>query len=397
MNIGFVSTWAEVGAAYVTKNYIEALKEENSIFIYPRGLKTKYEKGSYWDQSNVEETPKLATTNIDWKHFKKWIKKNKIEVLFFNEQVNMMPVLKLKKNFPDIKIGTYVDYYTQDLIKHFKWFDFIICNTKRHYSVFKDLHSQVYYVKWGVDVELFTEKSIKKIDVGDEIVFFHSCGWSNRKGTDALVNTFISEDIFKEAKLIIHTQRNLDFDFNLEDYNIEIIHKTVTHPGLYHLGDIYVYPTMLEGLGLTMYEALVSGLPIIVPDNAPMNEIVNTMNGRKVDVKEYVARKDAYYWPLSIVNEQSLAEEMRYYIERKESLYSRKTKIRESSTKEFNWSDRFTTIKEIFSTTRKLPVNQQALDEEIKILKHKQYKNIGKSILELTSNRFIHKIGRKKL
>jgi len=31
MRIGFVSTWFERGAAYVTKSYIDTLKEKNEI------------------------------------------------------------------------------------------------------------------------------------------------------------------------------------------------------------------------------------------------------------------------------------------------------------------------------------------------------------------------------
>jgi hypothetical protein len=41
MNIGFVSTWFERGAAYVTKQYIDAVKERNNIFVYARGGKEK--------------------------------------------------------------------------------------------------------------------------------------------------------------------------------------------------------------------------------------------------------------------------------------------------------------------------------------------------------------------
>ncbi len=37
MNIGFVSTWFERGAAYVTKQYIDAVKERNYVFVYARG------------------------------------------------------------------------------------------------------------------------------------------------------------------------------------------------------------------------------------------------------------------------------------------------------------------------------------------------------------------------
>ncbi len=86
----------------------------------------------------------------------------------------------------------------------------------------------------------------------------------------------------KNIKLIIHTQIPLcgEIDRNIisilkEEKRIEVIERSVSAPGLYHLGDVYVYPTYLEGIGLTIAEAISSGLPVIVPDAAPMNEFVN--------------------------------------------------------------------------------------------------------------------------
>lgn len=37
MNIGFVSTWFERGAAYVTRQYVDALRNEHNVYVYARG------------------------------------------------------------------------------------------------------------------------------------------------------------------------------------------------------------------------------------------------------------------------------------------------------------------------------------------------------------------------
>ena len=59
-----------------------------------------------------------------------------------------------------------------------------------------------------------------------------------------------------------------------------------------------------------MYEALACGLPVIAPNNAPMNEIINDSIGKLVNIKEYKCRQDAYYWPLCIIDKDDLAKKM---------------------------------------------------------------------------------------
>src|SRR5699024_6606517 len=137
---------------------------------------------------------------------------------------------------------------------------------------------QSYYVPWGTDTELYRPNYEKRAD--KQLTFFHSAGMSNRKGTNFVIDCFIEGEIYKEAKLIIHTQKNFERNFGynikeLEKFNVEIIEKSVTAPGLYYLADVYVYPTMLDGLGLTMYEALSAGLPVITTNHPPMNEVIN--------------------------------------------------------------------------------------------------------------------------
>ncbi|MGN7938751.1 glycosyltransferase [Virgibacillus sp. 6R] len=349
MNIGFVSTWFERGAAYATKAYLDLLKENHNVFVYARGGEQFGKGDPNWDFPYVTWSPKLLDSNINLNHFKKWIKKNNIDTVFFNEQREIDIVYKIKKLFPNLKVGSYIDYYKDNTVKEFYLYDFLICNTKRHYSVFKE-HPQCYYVPWGTNVDDY--RPVEK--PGKDLTFFHSVGMSNRKGTSFVIDAFINGEIYKDSKLIIHTQKSLKDSFGydekeLSNYNIEVIEKTVTTPGLYYLGDVYVYPTMLDGLGLTMYEALASGLAVITTDHPPMNEVINSNVGCLVEVDYLKSRADGYYWPLSIVKLDSLIKNMKFFVENPDRLLQMKDTARKEAIEKWNWSDRKKEINKIFT------------------------------------------------
>lgn len=382
MNIGLVTVWMERGAAYVTKYYADLLlKKGHNVYIYARGGEIYEKRNKPWIEYNVTYGYRMGMTRISWRHLKKWICKNKIEVVFFNEQRELKVILKLKKHFPNIKVGTYVDYYKEDTINEFELYDFLICNTLRHYEVFTN-HPQAFYVKWGTDIEMF--KPQKDSNISNKITFFHSAGMSDRKGTILLINTFIKYKLYKEACLIIHSQKDLNInEDNIKKFNINIIKKTVGAPGLYHLGDVYVYPTYLEGLGLTIYEALACGLPVITTDYAPMNEIITNEIGRLVKVKKIYTRSDAYYWPITICDENDLAEAMLFYIQNKNKLQEFKNKARYYAIKELNIWDRIDEIDEIFNNSIIFAQNK----EKIRKLKYDFYKkrinNIFNNLLDI--------------
>lgn len=358
MKIGIVTTWFERGAGYVSKLYRQALEQENEVYIYARGgLKSDNPE---WNDDKVSYGLRLPYTYIDKKHFFSWIKKHNLDVLFFNEQRELSIVAETKKSFPQLKLGSYIDYYKEDEVELFNIFDFVICNTHRHMQAMKK-HKQSYYIKWGTDISLYKPCEKEK----KEFVFFHSMGMSYRKGTVKLIDTFIKNRFGTRSKLIIHTQLPLSSvteysDEDLEKFGIKIISKTVTAPGLYYLGDVYVYPTELEGLGLTIYEALASGLPVITTDNAPMNEVIrDNVNGKLISVEEYKSRSDGYYWPLSICNDDSLAKCMEYYLENKDYISKYKQNAREFAIRNLDFSKQYSRINDIFKNSKKYELDDK--------------------------------------
>jgi len=153
----------------------------------------------------------------------------------------------------------------------------------------------------------------------------------------------LRESFIKECQLIIHTQIDISNLISKDDalkFNIEIINKEVPHPGLYYLGDVYVYPTTLDGLGLTVYEALASGLPVIATDVAPMNEIITEDNGKLVKVSSFRCRKDAYYWPQAFVDEDALIAAMQFYVENRDKIDFYRSQARKYAEEKLNIFDR---------------------------------------------------------
>ena len=372
MNIGIVSTWFERGAAYVSRQYAEALKSDdnNNVFIYARGGESYAKNNEQWDKDNVtwgKQSKKYfyGVTSIDKPDFVKWIRKRNIEIVFFNEQNWWEPALWCKEM--GIICGTYVDYYTETTLPFFSIYDFIICNTKRHYSLFKDI-PQAYYVAWGTDIDLFNFDNQESKNEED-IVFFHSAGMNPiRKGTDSVLRAF--DNIYdKNSKLLIHTQEKLDSFFSKElcyisdnNPNISVVNKTIQAPGLYAKGDIYVYPSILDGLGLTVVEALSCGLPCIVSNNEPMNEfITGNVNGKLIDIEYLYSRSDGYYWPQCKISQKSLEENMSFYIQNKDKINEYKKEARTSAEKKYNWKDRYQTICSIFKE-----VKAKSIDNNLK-------------------------------
>lgn len=380
MNIGIVTTWFERGAAYVSKQYMNALLENHNVYIYARGGEQYAKNDKNWDLENVTWGKKnyfqINATPIDKRSFLDWIKEYRIEIILFNEQQWWLPIIWAKE--AGVKVGAYIDYYTKETVPFFKIYDFLICNTKRHYSVF-NWHEQCFYVPWGTDINLFRLQS-KRLEDLDKIIFFNSSGFNpDRKGVYPLIKAFYRLKNSK-AKLILHSQVNLkqyykDIAYMVEELveigKLEIISETVSAPGLYHLADVYCYISKLDGIGLTLPEAISCGLQAIVPNNAPMNEFVeHCNNGYLVKIKSYNTRSDGYYWDECEVDIDDLLNALQFYITNQGKIDVMKKVARQYALKHLNWNDRKKQLNKIFLNVQATHSNEKIISD---IIKYEEY------------------------
>lgn len=371
MHIGIVTTWFERGASYVSRQYMNLLARKNEVFIYARGGEQYAVNDKEWDKDNVT-WGKIVEGNsgaVDLEEFRLWVLKHKLDCVFFNEQNCWEPVIAMKEM--KIKTGCYIDYYKRSTVKYFGIYDFLICNTQRHYSVFKNF-PQTYFVPWGTDNDLFKPKTTGLVE-NNKITFFSSVGYNpERKGVDKTLEAFYEVAQNSECRLIIHTQVDIVKKYPelkgivhelVENGKLEIIEKSVHAPGLYYRGDVYIYPSQLDGIGLTMAEALSSGLPLIITDEPPMNEFFVDGICQKVMVEKYIAREDAYYWPLSSVSKESLKKAMLYYINHKECVPEMKKAARKYAEEYLKWDSNAEKVNEIFQTTKIMTVTRELVDK----------------------------------
>jgi glycosyltransferase involved in cell wall biosynthesis len=344
VRIGIVTTWFERGAAYVSRQYRDLLSEEHDVHVYARGGEVYARGDPRWDSERVtwaRSVPTHGNTAFRLSHFKKWLRRLRPDLVLFNEQHWWPPVLLCQDE--GLRTAAYVDYYTEATVPLFANYDLLLCHTRRHHSVF-NWHPACHFLPWGTRTDLFTCESIEPVDPG-RVTFFHSAGLNPiRKGTKLLLD--VLSDLPESARLVVHAQERLagrlpEYGPRIAEWvkagRLELHERSVHAPGLYHLGDVYVYPTRLEGIGLTIAEALACGLPVIVPDSPPMTEFLAGEAGRAVAVARYQPRADGYYWPQCFVDSEDLVHQMAWYCDHAERLGELKRAARAHAEDHLDW------------------------------------------------------------
>jgi 1,2-diacylglycerol 3-alpha-glucosyltransferase len=378
MPVGIVTQWNEAGAGYVAHAYVRALGSAERIHIYHRGKISN--NGARLDKDTTSSLNIIyhraassranKLSDIDLEDLKKWIDTNNISIILFNEQHFWGPVLFCKSL--GLRLGAYVDYYLPNTVPFFQVYDFLICNTKRHYSVFS-WHPHCFYIPWGTNLNLFKPQTLDRVDA-KKIVFFHSSGLSPyRKGTDLVLHAFETMP-YETCRLVIHSQLpEHKYPSKIRktikklktNGNLDFIEGTVPAPGLYCKGDVYVYPSRLDGIGLTVPEAMACGLPVITTDEPPMNELVQPGCGDLVRVEKYQRRYDNYYWKLAHVSIDDLRSKMYTYIVDPGKVISAKENALRHATAQFNWLSNASNLSELINDDNLRTYLSAALEKDI--------------------------------
>ena len=125
----------------------------------------------------------------------------------------------------------------------------------------------------------------------------------------------------------------------------------------------YVYPSRLEGIGLTIAEALASGLPVIVPDNPPMNEFYDQSSSKLVKIKKIFSRSDGYYWPQCEVDIDDLAAQMNFYVKNIHELDQFKKSARAFAENHLNWVTNAASLAEKIEACSSNDLNRDILNK----------------------------------
>ncbi|MBY8108416.1 glycosyltransferase family 4 protein [Vibrio fluvialis] len=407
MNIGIVTTWFERGAAIVSKQFEEYLSSEHSVYVFARG--EEYAEGNpKWDTENVYWSKKRTSPlsyYINEAEFKNWVRSKKLDIVLFNEQRYWPPIYWCAEL--GVRTMAYVDYYTKENVDLFNMYDAVVCNTSKHMSAMKTIKNSS-YIPWGTNVNLYSNYSTKLVNES-YVTFFHSAGFNPyRKGTDFLINAFYNIHDEVDAKLIIHSQADLKRIFPelsniveilIEREKLEVITETVPAPGLYHLGDVYVYPSRLDGLGLTVAEALSSGLGLLVTNEGPMNEFLTSDTGLSIDVEKFKERSDGYYWPESYVNLQDLERKLVLLSNNKQQVICFKKQARLYACKKLDWTENVKSINSIINnvlnTEIDLVFKNKFIDKAI-ALDNQRYPYIHKCHFVYSAAKLIKNAIRKK-
>ena len=315
LNIGFVSVWFERGQAYVTKMIRDVVATRHQTFVLARtgGVygQAMFSQTGQWNVPNLVHFPQHT---IPPPTFQQWIRDHRLDVVIFNEEYDWNLVRAAKET--GAHVITYLDYYKEDWKPQMGLYDAVLCSTRRTYDMVKDV-CPAHYIGWAVDSTLFRPRD----DGGKKFTFYHNAGWLGinfRKNTPAAIVAFaaISRHL-PDIDLLVHSQVPLEYlppeigaivqMTPRITYHVE----TVPAPGYYHKGRIMLFPTKLEGLGLPLFEALASGLPVIATDAPPMNEFIrHGENGLLVRVAQSITRPDNIAFPETIVDVSDLAMKM---------------------------------------------------------------------------------------
>jgi len=291
MRVGISSWWFNRGQAVVGRQLrtaFDALGHETFVLARPtRGGNIRpafIDRSGVWDQPGVTEASEYL---IPADELLGWARDTGIEVACFDQNYQFDEIAALRASGVRT-VGRFV--WEQFSAEHAE-------PAKRAFDVTYSVHAaeQERYagfgiesprVHWGVHPELLEFHAPPREPDGTVRFMFPGGFMSKRKPIDPVLEAFrMTGD--ERFRLIVKAQVDRKapkvHKAAKKDRRIELITEdlpTDEHLRLFASADVSLAPSRWEGLGLHLYEAMAFGIPTVVNDTAPMNEVVRDgLNG----------------------------------------------------------------------------------------------------------------------
>lgn len=196
-------------------------------------------------------------------------------------------------------------------------------------ALYKQYQVHALQVINGVNLNRFSSKKdgleipLKaKLEITGNPIYLTIGGIEPRKNSLQLVPALAEVlKVYPNAQLIIAGGETL---FNYDDYAQQFFERVKTHnieigkslllpgtisyedlPVLYRCADVFVFPSVKEGWGLVLLEAIASGLPVITSNQSPFTEFIQPHQGMLINPHDSQQIAEAM---LAIVQPQQAAK-----------------------------------------------------------------------------------------
>ena len=165
----------------------------------------------------------------------------------------------------------------------------------------------IYTCRYGVDLNAFREKEHCQPSPGEKVRFLYVGGTKELKGISYLLKAYQKLD-HEKAELTIVGANTLSEDLQSKycsDVDFTGYVSFSEMPEVFRTHDVFVFPSLGEGFGLVILEAMASGLPVISTVNTGAFEVIEE-------------GKDGFLVPVQ--DENILAERMQWFVDYREQI-----------------------------------------------------------------------------
>lgn len=161
---------------------------------------------------------------------------------------------------------------------------------------------------YGVDIKMFSQKAFPTAEeLGNRpLRFIYVGGVKELKGISYLLQAF-AQISSQKAQLTVVGQADLTASelapyLDSVTFTGAVLHQDV--PALLQKSDVFVFPSLGEGLSLATLEAAACGLPLIVSENSGVNDLIEDgKNGFVIPIQSSEAIAEKVLWFIDHIHE----------------------------------------------------------------------------------------------